>query len=120
LLPKAQTALLILITAIVASIPGRADDVHATLDHADELAKAGRREESNLLYREVLKSDRGCWQAYLGMGRNDFAAGEYESASVAFARAVQLQPSNPDPFYWLGRSYVSFRQACMISPDRNW
>jgi len=91
-----------LTTAVVASIPSRADDVHATLDRADELAKAGRREESNLFYREVLKSDRGCWQAYLGMGRNDFTAGEYESASAAFESAVQLQPSNPKLVYWLG------------------
>jgi tetratricopeptide (TPR) repeat protein len=111
---RAQTALLILITAIVASIPGRADDVHATLDRADELAKAGRREESNLLYREVLKSDRGCWQAYLGMGRNDFTAGKYESASAAFEKAAELQPSNPDPFYWLGRSYLQQQQPDKI------
>lgn len=91
-------------------MPGRADEVRATLDRADELAKAGKRDESNPLYREVLKSAPGCWQAYLGIGRNYFAAGQYEDASAAFEKAVKLQPSNPDLFYWLGRSYIQQEQ----------
>jgi tetratricopeptide (TPR) repeat protein len=114
LLPKAQTVLLILITAIVASIPSRADDVHATLDRADELAKSGKPEESNRLYREALKSDPGCWGAYLGIGRNYFTVGEYENASAAFEKAVELQPSNPELFYWLGRSYIQQQQPDKI------
>ena len=114
LLPRAQTALLILITAFIASMPSRADDVHASLDRADELAKSGKPEESNLLYREALKSDPECWGAYLGIGRNDFTAGEFENASAAFEKAVELQPSNPELFYWLGRSYIQQQQPDKI------
>jgi len=93
---------------------GRADDVHATLDRADELAKSGKPEESNLLYREALKSDPECWGAYLGIGRNYFTAGEYENASAAFEQAAELQPSNPELFYWLGRSYIQQQQPDKI------
>jgi len=95
-------------------MPGRADDVHATLDRADELAKSGKPEESNLLYREALKSDPECWGAYLGIGRNYFTAGEYEKASAAFEQAAELQPSNPELFYWLGRSYIQQQQPDKI------
>ena len=95
-------------------MPGRADDIHATLDRADELAKSGKPEESNLLYREALKSDPECWGAYLGIGRNYFTAGEYENASAAFEQAAELQPSNPELFYWLGRSYIQQQQPDKI------
>jgi tetratricopeptide (TPR) repeat protein len=100
--------------AFIASMPGRADDVHATLDRADELAKSGKSEESNLLYREALKSDPECWGAYLGIGRNYFTAGKFENASAAFEQAAELQPSNPELFYWLGRSYIQQQQPDKI------
>ena len=105
-LPRSYALFFGLVVAFCPCIPGRAEDIHATLQHAEELAKAGRADESNLLYREALQFAPQCWRAYLGMGRNYFGAGQYENAAAAFQQAVELQPSNPDFFNWLGRSYI--------------
>ena len=105
-LPKTYTLLFGLISAFCPMMLGRAEDIHATLERAEELAKGGKSEESILLYRQVLKSDPRCWQAYAGIGRNHFAGGEYADAAAAFHQALELQPSDPDLLNWLGRSYL--------------
>ena len=50
----------------------------------------------------------------IGIGRNYFTAGGYENASAAFEQAAELQPSNPELFYWLGRSYIQQQQPDKI------
>ena len=85
---------------------GRAENTQPTLQRAEDLAKAGKRTESTLLYRQILNSVPECWQAYLGIGRNSFDGGAYDDAAVAFEKALELQPSNPELFNWLGRSYL--------------
>jgi len=87
-------------------IPSRAEDLRAILARAEELAKSGKSEESINLYRKVLESDPQCWQAYVGIGRNHFAAGEYADAAVAFQKAYELRPGDPELLNWLGRSYI--------------
>ena len=105
-LPKTYIVFFSLIAAFCPLILGRAEDIHATLERAEELAKGGKSEESTRLYRQVLKSDPQCWQAYVGIGRNHFAAGEYADAAAAFRKALELQPSDPELLNWLGRSYL--------------
>lgn len=105
-MPKAYIVFFGLIAAFCPLTPGRAEDIHATLERAEELAKGRKSEESTRLYRQVLKSDPQCWQAYVGIGRNHFAAGEYADAAVAFQKALELQPSDPELRNWLGRSYL--------------
>ncbi|MGA9055071.1 MAG: tetratricopeptide repeat protein [Terriglobia bacterium] len=96
-------------------ILGRAEDIHATLERAEELAKGRKGEESTRLYRQVLRSDPQCWQAYVGIGRNHFAAGEYADAAAAFQKALEFQPSDPKLLNWLGRSYLQQHHPEKIS-----
>ena len=103
---KACTVFFGLMAAFCPLTLGRAEDMQASLQRAEELAKAGNSKESTLLYREILNSVPQCWQAYLGIGRNSFGGREYEDAAAAFEKAFELQPSNPELFNWLGRSYL--------------
>lgn len=105
-MPKACTVFFGLMAAFCPLLLGRAEDTQPTLQRAEDLAKAGKSSESMLLYRQILNSVPQCWQAYLGIGRNYFGGGEYEDAAAAFQKALELQPSNPELFNWLGRSYL--------------
>ncbi len=114
-MPKTYIAFLSLIAAFCPLILGRAEDIHATLERAEELAKGRKGEESTRLYRQVLRSDPQCWQAYVGIGRNHFAAGEYADAAAAFQKALEFQPSDPKLLNWLGRSYLQQHHPEKIS-----
>ena len=105
-MPKRCIVFFSLIAALCPLILGAAKDIHATLERAEELAKGGKSEESTRLYRQVLKADPQCWQAYVGIGRNHFAASEYADAAAAFHMALELQPSDPELLNWLGRCYL--------------
>jgi len=114
-LPKTYIVFFSLIAAFCPLILGRAEDIHATLERAEELAKGRKGEESTCLYRQVLRSDPQCWQAYVGIGRNHFAAGEYADAAAAFQKALEFQPSDPKLLNWLGRSYLQQHHPEKIS-----
>ncbi len=103
---SAYTVSFALMAAFCPLILGRAEDTQVILQRAEDLAKAGKSTESTLLYRQILNSVPECWQAYLGLGRNSFDGGAYDDAAAAFQKALELQPSNPELFNWLGRSYL--------------
>ena len=105
-MPKRCIVFFSLIAAFCPLILGAAEDIHATLERAEELAKGGKSEESTRLYRQVLKADPQCWQAYVEIGRNHFAVSEYAEAAAAFHMALELRPSDPKLLNWLGRSYL--------------
>jgi tetratricopeptide (TPR) repeat protein len=103
---KACAVFFALVAALGAMRLSRAEDISAQLQRAEEMARAGKRQESTLLYREVLKSAPKCWQAYAGIGRNDYAEAAYADAASAFAQAMESRPDDPELLSWLGRSYL--------------
>jgi Flp pilus assembly protein TadD len=105
-MPKGHTVLFGLIAALSLLMLGRAEDFHAALQRAEELEKARQGKEAILIYREVLNSAPQCSQAYVGIGRSHFVAGEYAEAAASFEKALQLRPSDPEILNWLGRSYL--------------
>jgi tetratricopeptide (TPR) repeat protein len=105
-LREACVVLVGLMAALCPLIQGRGQDMRATLQRAEELAQTGKREESIRLFRQMLQSEPQCWQAYVGIGRNHFAAGEYVDAAAAFQKAFELQPSDQELLNWLSRTYL--------------
>jgi predicted O-linked N-acetylglucosamine transferase (SPINDLY family) len=66
------------------------------LDAARALHEAGRLAEADAAYRQVVRSDAACADAWLGIGRIARAAGARAVALQALAQAVTLAPANAD------------------------
>jgi tetratricopeptide (TPR) repeat protein len=104
--PEAFVVFFSLIATSFPLIPGRAEDNPAILARAEELAKGGKGEESTRLYRQALSADPQCWQAYAGIGRNHFAAGEYADAAADFRKALEFHPNDLELINWASRTFL--------------
>ncbi len=74
----------------------------ALLEQAREHYRAGRMEQAEALYRQVLASQPERADLHAGLGLMLFLQRRTEEAADAFRRVSQLQPENADNLYKLG------------------
>lgn len=67
----------------------------------------GSYEEAEKSLKEALKKDKKYARAHVGLGRVDLAQGKTKDARKDFDDAMELTPSDPDPYYYTGQSYMS-------------
>lgn len=99
----------------VSSLPGRTGSIPAVvpqptaiervkLDDADQLRRSGDNEASLAMLQEVLALNPLLPEAFVGIGDVRFAQGRYKDAEPNYRRAAQLDPSDFQAQYGLGRS----------------
>jgi tetratricopeptide (TPR) repeat protein len=71
----------------------RPDDLAAQLRLAESLITLSRWEQAGTLYQEILLQDRGCPQAWYGLGRVRAARGDHAGAAQCYTKACELFPS---------------------------
>lgn len=76
------------------SLRSNATKPASAMDSAYAAYQAGRPEEAGRLYREVLKSDPGQRDAWLGLAVIAHAANQREAAMDAYKRVLRLEPQN--------------------------
>lgn len=78
---------------------------------ADEAYRKGRFEQADMLYRESLEifpNQTGAWN---NLGNVLMAQKNYVDAQAAFMRAIDLEPSRPEPYTSLGRLWLEAEYA---------
>jgi len=65
----------------------------------------GQWRELQILATDWLLSSEDDGEAWIALGRANFALGENRAATVALRRAVALQPHNSQAWYWLAIAY---------------
>jgi Tfp pilus assembly protein PilF len=66
--------------------------------------------ESGQLLRRAVELDSRFGEAYLELGKLQFAAGDYYGALERFERAAALNPALPQAWYEMGRTYAKLGQ----------
>lgn len=106
------------------------DDPSARLAYADSLREAGRADEAECRYRELLAQDPGLILAYLGLARLERRRGRLESALTQLQAALKLAPrdrwvrgEHAEVLRALGRldeAAATLRSALAVNPRAAW
>ena len=106
-LPKAYTVFFAFDCSVLSFDPGPGRRYPGYSPTRRGLAKAGKSKESTLLYRQILNSDPRVLASLCGnRPKLTLPAVTYADAAAAFQKALEFQPSDPELFNWLGRSYL--------------
>jgi tetratricopeptide (TPR) repeat protein len=99
------------LVSIAAVTEKKADEIQGPFTKAVELTKAGKLDEAEAIYKEILAKTPGVPQAHLNLGfiysqRKDWAAAE-----AAYQKALELKPDYSDASVALVRLYQDSGQA---------
>jgi len=89
--------------AIAAAIEGHA--VLGPLKRALELTEAGRLEEAEAAYKEVLANDPTVVEAHYNLGSIYLGRKDLPAAKAAFEKVIELRPENGEAYMALSRVY---------------
>ncbi|HET9951222.1 MAG TPA: tetratricopeptide repeat protein [Candidatus Eisenbacteria bacterium] len=94
---------------------------------ADTALAAGEPEEARRLLARALAAAPESAFVHVAFGRYQTAIRRYKDAKESLERAAALEPSSPEPLYWLGRAYQqsgdlssaaqAFAAALRLDPD---
>jgi protein O-GlcNAc transferase len=97
------------------------------LVHAVQFHQAGRLNEAESLYQQLLSRDPDSARACNGIAMIRFSKGEHETGLSLMSRAVELTPGQPEYHYNLGNMFnelarfdeaiASFSNAVKLNPD---
>lgn len=89
--------------AIAAAI--EKDAVLGPLKRAMELTEAGKLDEAETAYREVLTADPSVAEAHYNLGSIHLSRNELDAAAVEFGKVVELRPDSEQAYGALSRVY---------------
>lgn len=107
-------------------VDGTSLSVREALDRAAADHRAGRLQDAERVYKDILEAEPGNGDAHHMLGILDGESGDFRRAAVSLERAVAIDPGNPNYQFNLGNAYkmldqpnraaASYRRAIDIAP----
>jgi Flp pilus assembly protein TadD len=92
---------------VVPEMPKDAGTMKDVYNQAVEATRAGNHDEAEVLYKQILEKLPDMSEIHYNLGHVYVAKKDLDSAEASFRRAVELQPSRPDPYVALSAIFAA-------------
>jgi tetratricopeptide (TPR) repeat protein len=99
------------LVGLAAAAEKKADEIQGPFNKAHELMKAGKLDEAEAIYKEILVKTPGVPQAHFNLGYIYSQRKDWAGAEAAYRKALELKPDYSDASVALVRVYQDSGQA---------